>query len=116
MNSPIKLPELPLAEVPAEEEFADGWKEWPAHPDYYTKDQMRAYAEQAVRDALAAQQLKDETQALIDHDNWFSEYGLRMGTFYNSLTLHTRAAWVAAAKRYGALPTPPKENNHGDTP
>lgn len=53
MNSPIKLPELPLAEVPAEEEFADGWKEWPAHPDYYTKDQMRAYAEQAVRDALA---------------------------------------------------------------
>lgn len=54
MNSPIKLPELPLAEVPAEEEFADGWKEWPAHPDYYTKDQMRAYAEQAVRKARNA--------------------------------------------------------------
>ncbi|MFM9932885.1 hypothetical protein [Achromobacter xylosoxidans] len=55
MNSPIKLPPLPAPESPAMEEYADGWTTWPAQPDYYTEKQLLAYAEQAIRDALAAQ-------------------------------------------------------------
>ncbi|MDH0520837.1 hypothetical protein [Achromobacter xylosoxidans] len=46
MNSPIKLPELP---VRADWHDALG-------VEVFTASQMRAYAEQAVRDALAAQQ------------------------------------------------------------
>ncbi|QDJ45013.1 hypothetical protein [Bordetella hinzii] len=45
----------------------------------------------------------DETQALHDHDLWFQEYGQTLGAFYNNLTIHTRAAWVAASRQYAAL-------------
>lgn len=54
MSKP-NLPPLPTADSPAMEEYADGWKTWPAQPDYYTVAQMTAYAEEAVRQALAAQ-------------------------------------------------------------
>lgn len=43
MNSPIKLPPLPYPQIPGND---------------YTAADMRAYAEQAVRDALAAQEVK----------------------------------------------------------
>ena len=45
----------------------------------------------------------DETQAPHDHDLWFQEYGQTLGAFHNSLTIHTRAAWVAASRQYAAL-------------
>lgn len=49
----------------------------------------------------------DETQALHDHDLWFQEYGQTLGAFYNNLTIHTRAAWVAASRQYAALASAP---------
>ncbi|QDJ40330.1 hypothetical protein [Bordetella hinzii] len=49
----------------------------------------------------------DETQALHDHDLWFQEYGQTLGAFHNSLTIHTRAAWVAASRQYAALASAP---------
>lgn len=45
--SNINLPELPYPE----QSGPPGWPEWRS----YNRDQMRAYAEQAVREALAAQ-------------------------------------------------------------
>lgn len=49
----------------------------------------------------------EETQALHDHDLWFQEYGQTLGAFHNSLTIHTRAAWVAASRQYAALASAP---------
>lgn len=46
--SKINLPELPYPE----QSGPPGWPEWRS----YNRDQMRAYAERAVREALAAQE------------------------------------------------------------
>lgn len=62
--------------------------------------------ESAVLSKLRAP-VADETQALHDHDLWFQEYGQTLGAFYNNLTIHTRAAWVAASRQYAALASAP---------
>lgn len=52
MTSPVKLPPLPL-EVESVYVDVDGLSTYREARDcYYTMDQMRAYAEQAVREAL----------------------------------------------------------------
>lgn len=60
------------------------------------------HAVRAVLSKLRAP-VADETQAPHDHDLWFQEYGQTLGAFYNNLTIHTRAAWVAASRQYAAL-------------
>lgn len=49
-----ELPSLPEPESPAAESFADGWKEWPATPDYFTAEQMRDYDRAALASAHVA--------------------------------------------------------------
>lgn len=66
---------------------------------------VRSHVEQALSKLRAP--VADETQALHDHDLWFQEYGQTLGAFYNNLTIHTRAAWVAASRQYAALASAP---------
>jgi len=91
---------------------------WTEHglDDEAVEDFARAI-ESAVLSKLRAEgvQAGDETQALIEHDRWFSEYGQRLGSFYNGLTIHTRAAWVAASKRYAALASAPVAATYVET-
>ena len=64
MTSPVKLPPLPL-EVESVYVDVDGLSTYREARDcYYTMDQMHAYAEQAIRQALAAQ----EPVAWLYHD------------------------------------------------
>lgn len=55
MTSPVKLPPLPSAVDTVRALFRGQPDYFTAQDSYYTQDQMRAYAEQAVREALAAQ-------------------------------------------------------------
>ena len=56
MTSPVKLPPLPSAVDTVRALFRGQPDYFTAQDSYYTQDQMRAYAEQAVREALAAQE------------------------------------------------------------
>ncbi|WP_233714392.1 hypothetical protein [Bordetella hinzii] len=67
---------------------------------------MARAVESAVLSKLRAP-VADETQAPHDHDLWFQEYEQTLGAFHNSLTIHTRAAWVAASRQYAALASAP---------
>jgi len=55
MTSPVKLPPLPSAVDTVRALFRGLPDHFTAQDSYYTQDQMRAYAEQAVREALATQ-------------------------------------------------------------
>ncbi|QDJ35871.1 hypothetical protein CBR67_03955 [Bordetella hinzii] len=75
---------------------------------------MARAVESAVLSKLRAP-VADETQAPHDHDLWFQEYGQTLGAFYNNLTIHTRAAWVAASRQYAALASAPVAGEALDT-
>lgn len=64
MTSLVKLPPLPSAVDTVRALFRGQPDYFEAQDSYYTQDQMRAYAEQAVREALevAAQALGDMSQ------------------------------------------------------
>lgn len=113
MTCPVKLPPLPPIPWAVLGGIANDCVSAEAIHDYAT-----AYAEQAVREALAAQvsgHVAGGVQVLHDHDDWFGEYGQTLGAFYNSLTIHTRAAWVAAAKKYAAMGDAiSTEKDHGE--
>lgn len=116
MNSPIKLPELPSSADPVEvivegrPAYREAWRR------YYTEHQLRAYAEQAVRDALDhafnelnvlfMETLKARTpdDDLEDNDEKFN-----IGICAQALGI-SRCQHVLQG-----LNTRP-ENNHGDTP
>ncbi|MFY2945846.1 hypothetical protein ACOTJB_23795 [Achromobacter xylosoxidans] len=119
MNSPIKLPEGT--------HFSDAD---PSGPWFDAAD-MRAYAEQAVRDALAAQ--SDALRAFADRKYCVAiDYARRneaLGWVEKARTGRFGEAEFACHKNmneaYGAhfgihealrQLAPPKENNHGDTP
>ncbi|WP_238920902.1 DUF551 domain-containing protein [Achromobacter xylosoxidans] len=104
MNSPIKLPPLPYPQIPGND---------------YTAADMRAYAAQAVREALAAQ------------SEWMPIETAPEGTMIlcaNMNAMEARnwafVAWMAGGKVCGhrmdqpthwmPLPAPPKENNHAE--
>ncbi|MGR6075483.1 hypothetical protein [Achromobacter sp. CSND-B12] len=103
MTSPINLPAIPYELL---ESLSDG--EVPL---------VRAYAEQAVRDALAALKIDEraEFEAAVQE-----EYGTSASSMLlrdadgDYLTLNTE--WVFWLKRAALTAAPPKENNHGDTP
>lgn len=85
MNSPITLPPLPYPQMPGND---------------YTAADMRAYAEQAVREALAA--LKIDERAAFEH--WASDDGEnptaveRSGHGYRLAQIQTYwVAWQARA-------------------
>lgn len=101
MNSPIKLPELP---VRADWHDAFG-------VEVFTASQMRAYAEQAVREALASAPAdeREEFHKWCDRNEF--DRRLRLdGTGYNYDP--TRRAWLAWQARSDLASAPPKENNH----
>ncbi|GAB1839163.1 hypothetical protein MyNCGM121_59570 [Achromobacter xylosoxidans] len=113
MNSPIKLPELP---VRADWHDALG-------VEVFTASQMRAYAEQAVRDALAAQQ----NEGLASLRVWWAMVEAHAELADEPIgdedpILHFMGSGashqVTAGDIRGALQwePSPKENNHGDTP
>lgn len=56
MTSPVKLPPLPCEVGLVRALFRGQPDYFEAQDSYYTQDQMRAYAEQAVREALAGQE------------------------------------------------------------
>lgn len=96
MNSPIKLPELP---VRADWHDALG-------VEVFTASQMRAYAEQAVRDALAALKI-DEIEAF---DAWAESKGLIQRKPHGMLWINSASnvAFEAWQARASLIP----ENNH----
>lgn len=125
MNSPIKLPPRPPMDVgvSGQVKFA------------YSQEALDAYAEQAVRDALAVSNGVELRPILVDllayvdlntctHENrhkagtlWTicDDCGRKWAADRNPYKRHQDAPAVAAAR--AALETaPPKENNHGDTP
>lgn len=77
MTSPVKLPPLPSAVDTVRALFRGQPDYFQAQDSYYTQDQMRAYAEQAVREALAAQ----EPVA------WVMQVGMRQEFLPNSKVL-----------------------------
>lgn len=107
MNSPIKLPPLPAPETPAMEEYADGWTTWPAQPDYYTEEQLLAYAEQAVRDALAALKI-DERAAFEDWVRMRHPESPSMLWREDEGYVYVTSEWDAWQARASLIP----ENNH----
>lgn len=105
MNSPIKLPDLPDRILA----MATLWM-----PNEL-REAIRAYADQAVRDALAALKIDEraEFEAAVQE-----EYGTSASSMLlrdadgDYLTLNTE--WVFWLKRAALTAAPPKENNHAE--
>lgn len=79
--SKINLPELPPAVDTVRALFRGQPDHFEAQDYYYTQDQMRAYAEQAVREALAAQDpvawmIKDRVGVVDPQFCWGSPTGI----------------------------------------
>lgn len=91
MNSPIKLPPLPYPQMPGND---------------YTAADMRAYAEQAVREALASTPVAGEAQQPVAH--WIPS-----AKTFSTARVSPGKAWepLYAAPRASE---PPKENNHAE--
>lgn len=96
MNSPIKLPDIPYG-------LLESLSDWDI-------EAVRAYAEQAVRDALAALKI-DEIEAF---DAWAESKGLIQRKPHGMLWINSASnvAFEAWQARASLIP----ENNHGDTP
>lgn len=103
MNSPIKLPDM-------------SWSLIEALPEDAVTG-VFIYAAQAVREALAALKIDERAafEAAVQE-----EYGTSAPSMLlrdadgDYLTLNTE--WVFWLKRAALTASPPKENNHGDTP
>lgn len=122
MNSPIKLPDVPDRILA----MATLWM------PQELREAILAYAEQAVRDALAAQSewMPIETALVAEKD--FLEDVVRCLVYGPQIGVQVGRAWrypdgTVRAQAFGfhgdweithwqPLPAPPKENNHGDTP
>ncbi|MGX9694437.1 hypothetical protein ACTJNK_29140 [Achromobacter anxifer] len=98
--SKINLPELPPEVDTVRALFRGQPDHFEAQDYYYTQEQMRAYAEQAVREALAAQ----EPVA------WMTEDG-RVSTDVTKRTAMPTASQVVFSIPLALIP----ENDHGES-
>lgn len=128
MNSPVKLPPLPEPRIVSYQ--VDSILRYTELRTYDDAD-MRAYAEQAVREALAAQAVAlrgfaDRKYCVaIDYARRKEALGWvekartgRFGEAEFACHKNMNEAYGAHFGIYEALRqlAPPKENNHGDTP
>lgn len=133
MNSPIKLPPLPEPRIVSYQ--VDSILLYTELRTYDDAD-MRAYAEQAVREALAAQRewMPIETAPKrLSKSVGANNYGPRIIGYSKGREPYACRWWwrdgeehisnfildggmVAYPQFWQPLPAPPKENNHGDTP
>lgn len=97
-----------LTPQPAPDAEAGNWQQYALRGSGETAEQVIVRERKAYADLLAsvlaerALERARQDKALALHDAWFTRYVQSLGGMtYNSLSLHTRAAWLAAVTAPG---------------